>query len=105
MDRRKLASVRSYGVLKILRKAARQAVGEDTYLPGWISDRSEAIHGAAEDVEWNRRWFSTGDLSWITGKELLDLALDALHNYGVLDSIIELDFVSGAAIEVWEAGN
>jgi hypothetical protein len=89
--------------LKILRKAARQAVGEDTYLPGWISDRSEAIHGAAEDVEWNR-WFSTGDLSWITEKELLDLALDALHNYGVLDSIIELDFVSGAAIEEWQAG-
>ena len=89
--------------LDILREAARTAVGEDAYLPGLISDLSEAIHGAAEDVEWNRS-FSTGDLSWISEKELLDLALDVLHSRGVLNSIIESDFVRGAAEEEWEAG-
>jgi hypothetical protein len=77
--------------LEILREAARTAVGEDTYFPGLISDLSEAIHSAAEDVEWNR-WFSTGDLSWITEKELLDLALDVLHSHAIQDAIIESDF-------------
>jgi len=67
-----------------------------------ISDLSEAIHGAAEDVEWNR-WFSTGDLSWITEKELMDLVLDVLHRRGVLDSIFDLDSAHGIAIEEWEA--
>jgi hypothetical protein len=54
-------------------------------------------------VEWER-WFSTGDLSWLAEKELLDLALDVLHSYGALDSIIDLDFVRGAAEEEWDAG-
>jgi hypothetical protein len=51
--------------LAILREAARTTMGQDAYFPGLISDLSEAIHGAAEDVEWNR-WYSTGDLSWVT---------------------------------------
>jgi hypothetical protein len=89
--------------LEILREAARQAVRQDAYLPGWISDLSEMTSGAAAEVEWERS-FSTGDLSWLTEKELLDLALDMLHSYGVLDSIIDLDFVRGAAFEEWEAG-
>jgi hypothetical protein len=88
--------------LAILREAARTTMGQDAYFPGLISDLSEAIHGAAEDVEWNR-WFSTGDLSWVTEKELLDLTLDVLHSRGVLDSIIELDLERGGMEEV-EAG-
>jgi hypothetical protein len=77
-------------------------MGQDAYFPGLISDLSETIHGAAEDVEWNR-WFSTGDLSWVTEKELLDLTLDVLDSRGVLDAIIELDLVHSAMKE-WEAG-
>jgi hypothetical protein len=82
-----------------LREAARTTMGQDAYFPGLISDLSEAIHGAAEDVEWNR-WYSTGDLSWVTEKELLDLTLDVLHRRGVLDSIIELDLECGGMEEV-----
>ena len=89
--------------LEILRDAARTAVGQDVYLPGWISELSETINGAAEDVEWERR-FSTGELSWLTEKELLNLAVDLLHRFGILDSIILTDFVRGAATEEWEAG-
>ena len=85
--------------LAILREAARTTMGQDAYFPGLISDLSEAIHGAAEEVEWNR-WYSTGDLSWITEKELLDLTLDVLHRRGVLDSIIELDLECGGMEEV-----
>jgi hypothetical protein len=88
--------------LAILRAASRKAIGQDAYFPGLISDLSEAIHDAAEDVEWNRS-FSMGDLSWVTEKELLDLTLDVLHSRGVLDSIIEWDLVRGAK-EEWEAG-
>jgi hypothetical protein len=88
--------------LAILREAARTTMGQDAYFPGLISDLSEAIHSAAEDVEWNR-WYSTGDLSWVTEKELLGLTLDVLHSRGVLDSIIELDLNRGGMEEV-EAG-
>jgi hypothetical protein len=89
--------------LEILREAARKGVGQDTYLPGWISDLSEVISGAAAEVEWER-WFSTGDLSWLAEKELLNLAVDLLHSYGIFDSIILTDFVRGAAEVEWEAG-
>jgi hypothetical protein len=34
--------------LEILREAAREAVGEETYLPGWISHASDVID---EDVD------------------------------------------------------
>jgi hypothetical protein len=85
--------------LALLREAARTTMAPDAYFPGLISDLSEAIHGAAEDVEWNR-WYSTGDLSWVTEKELLGLTLDVLHSRGVLDSIIELDLECGGLEEV-----
>jgi hypothetical protein len=43
--------------LTVLRKAARKAVGEDTYLPGWISDEIES-------VEWDLELLSSERLSW-----------------------------------------
>jgi hypothetical protein len=117
--------------LEILREAARRAVGEDVYLPRWISGACESAHSKAQDISSERLWdifFESIDSDYpaqltreveeaasrrkpipksnptlITEKELLDLVLDVLHSRGVLDSIIELDFARGAAIEEWEA--
>jgi hypothetical protein len=157
--------------LEILREAARRAVGEDAYLPGWISYVCESAHDKAQDISDERltpqptpaqerrdeETYATiealeskgafeglskaeyydfllyimesvdskyaaqvareveeaasrtkpipkSNPTLITEKELLDLVLDVLHSRGVLDSIIDMDFVSGAAIEEWEAG-
>jgi hypothetical protein len=157
--------------LGVLREAARQAVGEDAYVPGWISDACESVHYKAWDIgterltpertptqekrdeeiyatvealrrrgafkslseaeHWDflsyifesigsnyaaqgareveemasrRKPIPKSNPTLITEKELLDLVLDVLDEYGILDSIIEQDFVSGAAIEEWEAG-
>jgi thymidine kinase len=157
--------------LEILREASRKAVGEDAYIPGWISDICESAHDKAQDISserltpertptqerseeeadaiiealnsrgafeglsigeyWDfllyimesvdskyaaqvareveevasrRKPIPKSNPTLITEKELLDLVLDVLHSRGVLDSIIELDLVSGAAIEEWKAG-
>jgi len=157
--------------LEILREAAHEAVGEDTYIPGWISYACDSAHDKAQDISSERltpertpaqerseeeayaitealrargafEGLSKGEYldfllyimesvdskyaaqiareveeaaskrrpipksnpTLITEKELLDLVLDELHSHGVLDSIIELDLVSGAAREEWEAG-
>jgi hypothetical protein len=172
IDKRWLPEVRKE-CLEILREAAREAVGEDTYLPGWISDACDSVSYEADDLsrerlgwEWEptpaqqkkeeeteatiealrsrgafkglsmaelfsflsyisesigsryeaqvaceveeaasrRRPIPKSNPTLITEKDLLDLTLDVLHSYGVLDSIIELDFVRGAAEEEWEAG-
>jgi hypothetical protein len=36
--------------LEVLREAAHRAVGEATYLPGWISDASDSIECDLEDL-------------------------------------------------------
>jgi hypothetical protein len=157
--------------LEILREAARQAVGEDAYVPGWISDACESVHDKAwdisrerftpdrtpaqkkqdeeidatiealhsrgafnglsnaehlsflsyifesigskyaaqeahevEEVAARRRPIPKSNPTLITEKELLDLTFDVIDSYGIVYSIIELDFVRGAAIEEWEAG-
>src|SRR5829696_2508777 len=43
--------------LGVLREAARKAVGEATYLPGWISD-------ATDSVEWDLEQLSDKRLEW-----------------------------------------
>jgi hypothetical protein len=40
--------------LNILRTAARKAVGEDTYLPGWISDEVESVEWELESLSSDR---------------------------------------------------
>src|SRR5215211_6525903 len=40
--------------LEILRAAAREAVGEDTYILGWISDACDRAHYRAEDISLER---------------------------------------------------
>jgi hypothetical protein len=155
--------------LGVLREAARKAVGEDTYLPGWISEgvestevdldllSSERLSWRYASAEWKldeEVWAAIDELraqgafegldsrerldledaveerirsergaqiareieearnkklpksnpTLITEKDMLNSTLDMLHRRGVLDAIIELDFVSSAAIEEWEAG-
>jgi hypothetical protein len=157
--------------LEILREAARQAVGEYAYVPGWISDACESVHDKAwdssrerftldrtpaqkkedeeidatiealrsrgafnglsnaehlsflsyifesigsryaaqvtrevEEAASRRKPIPKSNPTLITEKELLDLTFDVIDSYGIVDSIIELDFVRGAAIEEWEAG-
>jgi hypothetical protein len=152
-----------------LREAARKAVGEDTYLPGWISDEVESAEMdlellSSERLSWRYAsterklneevWAAIDELraqgafkgldsrerldledaveerirsergaqiareieearnkklpksnpTLITEKDMLNSTLDVLDRHGVVDSIIELDFVSSAAIEEWEAG-
>ena len=156
--------------LGVLREAARKAVGEVTYLPGWISDATDSIEWDLEELsskrlewkptpaeqemekevdatidalenrgafeglgfrerlefEWhvrerirskhesqiyreveearkkNRRPKSNPTL--ITEKDALNSTLDVLHAYGILDSIMELDFVCSPLEELnaWE---
>jgi hypothetical protein len=170
IDESLLPAARRY-CLGVLKEAAREAVGQDIYVPGWISDACESVHSKAEDISSERlrpehtpaqerrdeetatvfevlrsrgafeglsdaeHWdflihvmesidskyavqvareveeaatrkkpIPKSNPTLITEKELLNLVLDVLHSHGVLDSIIELDFVSGAAIEEWRAG-
>jgi hypothetical protein len=89
--------------LETLREAARKAVGEDAYLPGWISDRSDAINDAASELEWERE-FSSGEISLLKEKELLDVAIDSLYRCGVLSLIMEMDAVRAPLeeLDAWE---
>jgi len=67
-------------------------------------DSKYAAQVAREKVEAaSRRRIPKSNPTLITEKDLLDLTLDVLHSRGVLDSIIELDFVRGVAEEEWEA--
>jgi hypothetical protein len=155
--------------LGVLREAARKAVGEDTYLPGWISEgvestevdldllSSERLSWRYDSAEWKldeEVWAAIDELraqgafegldsrerldledaveerirsergaqiareieearnkklpksnpTLITEKDMLNSTLDMLHRRGVLDAIIELDFVRSVAIGEWEAG-
>jgi hypothetical protein len=89
--------------LEILREAARKAVGEDTYLPGWISDQSDEINYAASEVEWERE-FSSGGISLLKEKELLDVAIDSLYRCGVLPLIMQMDAVRAPLeeLDAWD---
>jgi hypothetical protein len=46
--------------LGVLREAARKAVGETTYLPGWISDATDSVEWDLTDLSRERReWKAT----------------------------------------------
>ena len=80
--------------LNILRAAARKAVGEDTYLPGWISDE-------VESVEWDLESLSSDRLDAIYEKryqwnvtpaeremeEEIEATIDALRERGGFDGL------------------
>src|SRR5215217_6108045 len=72
--------------LGVLRKAARKAVGEDTYLPGWISER-------VESTEVDLDLFSSERLSWRYApaewklEEEVWAAIDELRAQGAFESL------------------
>ena len=72
--------------LNVLREAARKAVGEDTYLAGWISD-------ATDSVEWNLELLSSERLSWKFAsaerklEEEVDAAIDELRAQGAFEGL------------------
>jgi hypothetical protein len=72
--------------LDVLREAARKAVGEATYLPGWISD-------ATDSVEWDVTDLSEERLSWkyASTERKLDeevwAAIDELRTQGAFEGL------------------
>jgi hypothetical protein len=72
--------------LGVLREAARKAVGEATYLPGWISD-------ATDSVEWDLEELSRERLEWKPTpaeeemKEEVYAAIDALEDRGAFEGL------------------
>jgi hypothetical protein len=72
--------------LDVLRKAARKAAGEATYLPGWISD-------ATDSVEWDLTDLSEERLEWKPTpaeeemKEEVYATIDALEDRGAFEGL------------------
>ena len=100
--------------LDILRKAAREAVGEGTYIPGWISDVSKTVddkinqapylrfyillyelqqlrHAPQADQEVENALMEEpepkGNSNRVTEKKVLDLLIDAIDEHGVRVSL------------------
>ena len=85
IDERLLPAARQE-CLGVLRKAARKAVGEDTYLPGWISDE-------VESAEMDLELLSSERLSWryaSTERKLNEevwAAIDELRTQGAFEGL------------------
>ena len=80
--------------LDILRAAARNAVGEDTYLPGWISDKVESIEWDLEllssdrlDALYERRHQRKVTTAEREMEEEIDATLDTLRERGGFDGL------------------
>jgi hypothetical protein len=72
--------------LDALREAARKAVGEATYLPGWISDATDSVECELQELSWERlRWRPTP--AEVEMAEELDATIDALQDRGALDKL------------------
>jgi hypothetical protein len=72
--------------LGVLREAARKAVGEDTYLPGWISDATDSVEWDLTDLSRERReWKATP-----AEEEMEDefyATIDALEDRGAFEGL------------------
>jgi hypothetical protein len=72
--------------LEILRDAARNAVGQDTYLPGWISDATDSVEGYLCQLSDKR-------LAWKPApaeqkmEEEVDATIDALQDRGAFEGL------------------
>jgi hypothetical protein len=80
--------------LDILRAAARKAVGEDTYLPGWISDEVESVEWDLEslssdrlDALYERRYQWKVTPAEREMEEEIDATIDALRERGGFDGL------------------
>ena len=72
--------------LGVVRETARRAVGEATYLPGWIS-------AATDSVEWDLTQLSDKRLEWEPtptqqkAEEEVDATMDALRERGAFEGL------------------
>jgi hypothetical protein len=80
--------------LDILRAAARKAVGEDTYLPGWISDEVESVEWDLEslssdrlDALYERRYQWKVTSAEREMEEEIEATIDALQERGGFDGL------------------
>ena len=82
--------------LGVLREAARKALGEATYLPGWISD-------ATDSVEWDLYQLSDERLEWkpapteLKMEDEVDATIDALEERGAFEGLGVFDGVLAGA--------
>ena len=79
--------------LEILREAARQAVGEVAYVPGWISDACESVHYKAWDISTER---FTRDRTPAQEKkdEEIDATIEALRSRGAFNGLSNAEHLS-----------
>jgi hypothetical protein len=72
--------------LDILRAAAREAVGEETYLPGWIASASDSIDWDIEELSMERiRQKRTPAEEKM--EERIDTTIDALEDRGAFEGL------------------
>src|SRR5215213_4602995 len=72
--------------LGVLRKAARKAVGEDTYLPGWISERVESTEVDLDLFSSERLSWRYAPAEWKLDEEVW-AAIDELRAQGAFESL------------------
>jgi hypothetical protein len=95
VDRQELAARARRECLGVLRQAARKAVDEDTYLPGWISEEVESAELDLEQLEFERlRWkYSLAEQKL---QEEVSAAIDELRAQGAFEG---LDFQERLELE------
>jgi hypothetical protein len=72
--------------LGVLREAARKAVGEATYLPGWISDATDSVEWDLEELSWERlTWRPTPAEEEMA--EEVDATIDVLQDRGGFEGL------------------
>jgi len=72
--------------LNILRTAAREAVGEGTYLPGWISSASDSVDFDVDQLSMERiSWKPTPAEEKV--EEEVDATIDALRDRGAFEGL------------------
>jgi hypothetical protein len=72
--------------LGVLREAARKAVGEDTYLPGWISERVESTEVNLDLLSSERLSWRYASAEWKLNEEVW-AAIDELRAQGVFEGL------------------
>ena len=85
IDERLLPAARQE-CLGVLRKAARKAVGEDTYLPGWISEEVESAEVDLDLLSSERLSWRYASAEWKLDEEVW-AAIDELRAQGAFEGL------------------
>jgi hypothetical protein len=74
-----------------LREAAREAVGEDAYLPGWISDACESVGYKADDLS-RERLTTERTPAQQEEEEEADATIEALRSRGAFEGLSKSEY-------------